>query len=128
MSKILDLSLFQEETLNITTPKGEVIHVKKPTEELAIKLISYQYKAQEIEKKEQYEKEDLNQLMEFLRTLAKDILSHNKDGISVDDNYLKENEIHYGMWVAILEAYTEFMSEVTSDPNSKSPQSRSKRK
>lgn len=130
MSRILDLGLFQEETLDIKTVIGDTINVKKPTEELAIKLISYQFKMKEFTDKESsdYTEEDLTKLMKYIEELTMDILNHNKNKLEVTKEFIKENEINYSMQVAILNAYTEFMNEIAADPNSKSPQSQVKKK
>lgn len=122
MNRILDLSIYEEETLDITTPKMNILHVKKPTEELAIKLISYQTKAQEIQGKENADEKDIKELMDFLRKLTGDILSYNTDGIIVDEAYMKENNIYYSLQVVILNTYSSWMNEIINDPNSKSPQ------
>lgn len=128
MNKILDLSIYEEETLDITTPKKNIIHVKKPTEELAIKLISYQTKVQEIQGKENDDEKDIKELMDFLRNLTADILSYNTDGIHVDETYMKENNIYYSLQVVIINTYSAWMNEIVSDPNSKSPQNRGARR
>lgn len=123
MSKILDLNVFEQETLDIKTQKDNTIHVKKPSEELALKLYSYEHKAKEISKADNANEEDLKNLLGFVKTLVKEILSFNTDGIDVDDQYLKENNIDYTQQVAILNVYTGFVYEISEDPNSKSPQS-----
>ncbi|SMC17189.1 hypothetical protein SAMN02745134_00251 [Clostridium acidisoli DSM 12555] len=128
MSKILDLSIYEEDTLDIKTPKGNTIRVKKPTEEISIKLISYQSKAQKITESDLADETNIINLMNMLKDLTKSILSNNKDQIEINDEYLKENDINYSMELAIMGAYTEFMSEVVSDPNSKSPQTRTIKK
>jgi hypothetical protein len=128
MSRILDLSIYEEETLDITTPKKNILHVKKPTEELAIKILSYQSKAQEIQNKENANKEDLEELIKLLKNVTGEILSYNTDGIDVDEKYMKENNIRYNLQMVILNNYTSWMNEVASDPNSKSPQNRGARR
>lgn len=123
MGRVLDLSIYSEETLDITTPKKNILHVKKPTEELAIKIIQYQSKAKELSEKQDASLEDAQDAVTFLRNLTVEILNYNTDGITVNEQYLKENNIFYALQMAILSTYTSWMSEVISDPNSKSPQS-----
>lgn len=128
MSKILDLGIYEEETLDIKTPKGAIVHVKKPTEELAIKLLSYQTKATKMSEKDLEKQENIEKLMDMLKDLTKSILDNNKDDVRITDEWLKGEDINYSMEIAIMNAYTEFMSEITSNPNSKSPQSQGKTK
>jgi hypothetical protein len=125
---ILDLSIYEENTLDIKTPKGDIIHVKKPTEELAIKLISYQSKTAEMNENDIKNEKVILEIMSMLKDLVKAILSNNKDNIKITDEWLKEEGINYAMEIAILNAFTEFMSEITSNPNFKSPQSQHKKK
>lgn len=128
MSKILDLSIYEEDTLDIKTIKGNTIRVKKPTEELAIKLISYQTQASNMNEKDLKDNKNIKKLIDMLKDLIKSILNNNKDEIIIDDKYLKENDINYAMELAIMNAYTEFMSEITSNPNLKSPQKHTRKK
>lgn len=39
MNKILDLSVFSEDTLDITMPDGFLLHVKKPTQSIVISMM-----------------------------------------------------------------------------------------
>ena len=41
MSNILDLSVFKEETLDITMPDGKVIHITKPTQQMVIRMLGF---------------------------------------------------------------------------------------
>lgn len=125
--EILDLGIYEDETLDIKTPKGDILHVKKPTEELAIKLLSCQTKVAGINEEDLKDGKDIKKLMDMLKDLVKTILSNNKDGINITDEWLKGEGINYSMEIAIMNAYTEFMSEITSNPNLKSPRSQSKR-
>jgi hypothetical protein len=45
MSKVLDLTAFVEETLDVKMPNGEVINLKKPTERMVIAMINLREKA-----------------------------------------------------------------------------------
>lgn len=128
MNKILDLSIYEEDTIDVKMPKGDVLKVKKPTEELAIKLLSYQSKVADMKEEDLKNDENIKKLMGMLKDLIKDILSNNKDKIEIDDKYLKDNDVNYSMEIAIMNAYTEFMSEITSNPNLKSPQKTRKKK
>ena len=39
MAKILDLSVYNDETLDITMLDGSVLHIKKPTQALVIRMV-----------------------------------------------------------------------------------------
>lgn len=128
MSKLIDLSVFEEETLDIKTTKGNVINIKKPTKELAIKMISYQFKIQQLGNRKDYTEEELLKLMNHLEDLTIEILNNNKGNIAIDKEFIKNNDINYNMQTAILQGYTDFMNEIIENPNSKSPQSKGKKK
>ncbi|MCR3760422.1 hypothetical protein KYB31_15700 [Clostridium felsineum] len=128
MDKILDLSIYEEDTLDIKTPKGNMIHVKKPTEELAIKLLSYQSKVEKMNDKDLEKQENVKKLTDMLKDLVKSILSNNKDDVKITDEWLKIEDINYSMKIAILSSYTKYMSEMTSNPNFNAPQSQGRKK
>lgn len=108
MGKILDLSCFQEETLDITMPDKRVIHVKKPTEELYIKIIAFQERVKKADKKDAFS---------AVNDMAGLILSHNTQG---RDNCELAKKLPDAMKFAIIQAFTEFITETASDPNCKS--------
>ncbi len=108
MSKILDLSCFREETLDITMPDKKVIHVKKPTEELYIKVIAFQEQIKEIDTKE---------ILTAVDEMAGMILSHNTQN---RDNTKLAKSLSMEMKIAVIQAFTEFVTDIASDPNSKS--------
>ena len=40
MSRVLDLSVYRQETLDITMPDGALLHVRKPTQAMLIKMLN----------------------------------------------------------------------------------------
>lgn len=104
MSKALDLSLFVNQTLDITLPNGEVIKIKKPTEKGVMKLMALQ----NIEEDKAFEA--MNELVMF-------ILNSNKEGKEITQDWIDDN-LDWSMKTAVIQAYSEFINELQSNPNS----------
>lgn len=108
MSKSLDLSIFQEETFDIKFADGEMLHVKKPTEDLAIKILAHvNIKTDNLSAEE---------MLETTRDLTLSILNHNKDNKSYCEGWIKGN-LPLGAQIAIIKGYTNFMTELEQNPN-----------
>lgn len=104
MSKALDLSLFVNQTLDITLPDGDVIKVKKPTEKGVMKLMALQ------QTDEEHAFEAMNDLVLF-------ILNSNKEGKQFSQDWVDDN-LDWSMKTAVIQAYSEFINELQSNPNS----------
>lgn len=130
MSKILDLSVYAKDTLDIKLPDGSAtIHVLKPTKGLTIKLIAYETKMQELMKiKDDATDDDAKKVIDDLQQLTMDILNNNTDNIEVTDEYMEDKKIVYSLQLLIFQGYLNFMNELASSPNSKSPRTHTKRK
>lgn len=107
MSKrVLDLSVFEEETLEVKFRDGS-IHIKKPTESLAIKLLAW------VEVKDS---DDPQVMINALKDMTKSILNHNTEGITYIDEQVEGLGIKLQM--AICHAFKDFMTELEQNPNS----------
>lgn len=105
MAKILDLSVYNDETLDITMLDGSVLHVKKPTQALVIQMVEL------AELQENKPEKVLNGLVD----LCTNILNNNKDGISFAADDVK-NQFDIVLISAIVKAYSEFTKELQSNP------------
>lgn len=103
MSKALDLSLFVNQTLDITLPDGSVIKIKKPTEKGVMKLMALQ------NVDEAHAFEAMNELILF-------IFNSNKEGKVFTEEWMEDN-LDWSMKTAVVTAYSEFINELQSDPN-----------
>lgn len=107
MSKrVLDLSVFEEETLEVKFKDGS-IHIKKPTESLAIKLLSW------VNIKDS---EDPQVFLDALRDMTKSILNHNTEGIIYTDEQV--DKLGIKLKIAICHEFKNFITELESNPNS----------
>jgi len=104
MSKALDLSLFVNQTLDITMPDGDIIHVKKPTQNMIIKLMAFQ----NVEESKAFE---------ALDELCLLILNANKEGKVFTKDWIDDN-FDWTMKSAVVQAYSEFINELQANPNS----------
>lgn len=109
----LDLSLFIEKYWDLTLPSKEELQIKKPTQELVIKMIAiaanpiFNGKAKN---------KDADKILDTLIELAVDILNNN-----TNDKQFTKDEINktltLDMLTAIIQEYTKFMYEVLDNPN-----------
>ncbi|MDR1205687.1 MAG: hypothetical protein LBL26_09455 [Peptococcaceae bacterium] len=124
MGKMIDLSIFEEDTLDIKLPglagdfdhAGEVIHVRKPRERMVLRL--NQFVALEKEQGPGAEETD-----QARWDLALDILNDNKDGIVFDRTWMQEN-LSWGAQILTVKSYYQFTLDLESNPNFTSPSSR----
>lgn len=108
MSKVLDLSAFVEETLDIKMPDGSVLNIPKPTQRMVIAVLALREKAEN--------KQGSEGLVDAMNGLVLNILNSNSNGtkfVKADVDGMPLN-----MKSAILRAYTEYITGVQSDPNS----------
>ncbi len=111
--KLVDLSVFKEETLDFKLLNGEIIKTQKPTERMIINLTAFQQiKAEEMTETEYFRAVDKIVLM---------ILNNNTENKTFKKEDIKDLSIE--MKTAIMENFFVFSAKITSDPNSPSPQS-----
>ena len=103
----LDLTLFDNNTWDVTLPNGEVVNIKKPTQKMFILL------EQKI-KRLGDDGDDLEQL-ERLIELAEFILSNNKGDVKISKEALES--LTLGMLNAIYTGYMKFVNEIVANPN-----------
>ena len=106
MSKVLDLSVFAEDTFDITMPNGELVKVRKPTQAIVIALMELS-QAQKINDSE----EIINRMVEFCSI----VLSNNKEGKKYSTDWIAEN-LDFTMVSAIVQGYSEFIADIQSNP------------
>lgn len=111
--KLVDLSVFKEETLDFKLLNGEIVRTQKPTERMIINLTAFQQiKAEEMTEAEYFRAVDKIVLM---------ILNNNTENKTFKKEDIKDLSIE--MKTAIMENFFVFCAKITSDPNSPSPQS-----
>ncbi len=106
--KNLDLSVFSQNTWEVTLPNKEVIHVNKPTQRKLIDL-------GELTKKLERTKDTAKQL-EILTNTTLFILNNNVANVAFTREQLEEM-LNLDMYYAIYFGYMEFVKEITHNPN-----------
>lgn len=107
MERILDLSLFTQETLDIKLPDGKMIHIAKPSREQVIKIA---------ELKQLKESSKPAVVQDRLDSLVLDILNGNDAGEVYTRDYI-DNTLNVRMRVAVITAYAAWIGDIESDPN-----------
>lgn len=106
MGKILDLTVFVEETLDIKMPDGATLHIPKPSQAMVIKTLRLNKILAGKEPEEQ---------LEALNGMVMDVLNSNNGGKRYELAYVADMSL--GMKSAIINAYSAFIGELQSDPN-----------
>lgn len=108
MSNIIDLNVFKLKTLDFKLPDEEVLlHILKPTREQVIALAALQTLD-----KDNYTAEAEKQVSDMVLS----ILNSNNDDRMFDSQYV-ENELNDQMIVAIISAYSAWITGIEADPN-----------
>ena len=106
MSKVLDLTTFIEETLDVKMPNGDVISLKKPTEKMVIAMINMRDKAESKNPVEQ---------MKSISEMILLILNSNTNGKKFGEEDL--DDLSIPMRTAIIRSYSQYITGLQSDPN-----------
>ena len=114
MARILDLSVFGKQTLDIKLPDEKtVLHLRKPTQEMVIVMIDYKNLPEDAEAEE---------IIRRINVTSALILRTNDVGMAISDQYVID-ELNTAQKVAICQYYAAWIAEVQSDPNSLPPPS-----
>jgi hypothetical protein len=106
MSKVLDLTTFIEETLDVKMPDGTQISLKKPTEKMVIAMINMRDKA---------ESKDPIEQMKSISDMILLILNSNTNGKKFSAEDIEDLSIP--MRTAIIRSYSNYITGLQSDPN-----------
>lgn len=107
MAKILDLSVYQEETFDIKLLDGSIVKIKKPSQEFLMKLIGFKDSIRN--------EKDVEEQLGAIKELTLDILNYNKD----NRKFTEEDIVDYDFIIlkAIFEGYSNFINEVLARKN-----------
>lgn len=104
-NKVLDLSVYQQNTLDITMPDGSIIKVKKPTQKIVIQMVSVG----------QVNQENQAAVLEALCDVCAAILSNNTTGKAFTTDWVADN-LDMIMIHAIVKAYADYTQELQNNP------------
>lgn len=106
MSKILDLTVFQEETLDITMPDGKLLHIIKPSQKMVIEMLKLKgIKADD----------DAEKIVKAFNSMVWCVLNSNDCGAKYDMAYVEQMPLK--MKTAVINAYGEFIAGIQANPN-----------
>lgn len=105
MAKILDLTVYKEETLDITLLDGRLVQTRKPTEKMFIELIAYQ----------NIKSTDLNEVLNALNALVLMVLNNNINGVVITRAEVEAMPLNIKM--VIVQTFTEFVNDIASQKN-----------
>lgn len=105
MANMLDLTVLQEQTLEIKMLDGSILRIKKPSQKLMLDFIAFEKAIDGVEVEEQ---------MKEISELTLSILNNNTAG-----KHFEELDLEYDFTIqqAIITAYGRFINEVMSQKN-----------
>ena len=107
MSEILDLSVFKQETLDIKLLDGAVLHLRKPTKAMVIKMMDFKDLRQD----------DANTtIINRLNAMVTLILNSNDAHKWIKASYV-EKKLTLQMRQAIITAYSAWIMGIEKSPN-----------
>lgn len=105
MGKMIDLSVFQEETLDMKMMDGRMINIVKPNQKMVLELMNFQ----------NLREEEPETQIAALSTIVCKVLNSNKNGITFTEDEV--SEFNFQILSAIITAYGEFVNGIASNPN-----------
>lgn len=129
MKKFLDLKqLAQQDSFDVTLPDEDntVLNLSKPSEGLLIEFMAFEDKSADLNSLKGTEKYE--SILKMQRDMVCQIMNCNRNGVTVDEDYLKAKGIDFYLQQALIKAYSEWVQELSGDPNlpSRSSQARQK--
>ena len=109
MSRVLDLSVYKQETLDITMPDGALLHVRKPTQAMLIKMLNM---------RDVDEKASSERIAGVIDDFVLSVLNSNTDGRTFVQKDM--DVLTLEMKTAIIDAYSAFAYDLQSNPTSAS--------
>lgn len=117
MGKILDLSVFDEETLDLRTAEGKVIHLKKPTQGIAIAMLQLRHLS---------ESTAPEAALAIQNSVVLKIMNNNADGIAFTPESIAAMTL--ATKNGIVSGYADFAAELQANPISSLPRSPEKKR
>lgn len=112
---ILDLSAYREETADIILEGGRKLRLKKPSEKLVIQLLGLR----------NLDENDPAAVLETLNGVTAAILNNNADGLTFGRDSIET--LSQDVKLRIVEAYTEYATQLQARPTASSPKSPARR-
>ena len=109
MSRVLDLSVYRQETLDITMPDGVIVHIRKPTQAMLIKMLNM---------RDVDENAPSERIAGVIDDFVLGVLNSNTDGRTFAQKDM--GSLTLEMKTAIIDAYSAFAYELQSNPTSAS--------
>ncbi len=109
---ILDLSAYKDSTLDITMMDGQVLHIRKPSQAMAVEVIKFR----------EVKMDDPMTVIKATNLLTWLILNTNNDLIKITKESVSNLSID--VQTEIIRAYVDFMAETQANPTTPSPASR----
>lgn len=108
MQQILDLGLFAKNTMPVLLPDGRTLNLMQPSKDDQIELMRFRGVTA---------KSDPQEIIEALNEIVIRILNSNDSLVSIPAEWV-QSELNIAQKTALVQAYTSWINELLSDPNS----------
>ena len=111
VDKMLDLSaLYNAKFFEVKMLDGSVLNIIKPAIDFLVELEGF-FQIQNSKSK----KVDIKQIATLTEEMATKILNNNKEGISIEQNYVRR--LGFDLQLLIIREYIKFTRELMANPN-----------
>lgn len=107
MNNIVDLSVFENQTLDIKMPDGKILKITKPVQRMVIEILKF---------KNLNEDTPPRKIIEATNRMVWNILNSNDESLHITQADVAEG-LNTQSKLAIIQAYSTFITGIQSDPN-----------
>lgn len=107
MKKVVDLSVFDRQTLAMKMPTGEVLQIRKPTQQMVIEMMKF---------REINENSDVATIVMAMDAMVLAILNSNEQMMVFTQEEL-DNMLNLDMKTVIIQEYGNFLRGIQQNPN-----------
>lgn len=107
MKKVVDLSVFDRQTLAMKMPTGEVLQIRKPTQQMVIEMMKF---------REINENSDVATIVMAMDAMVLAILNSNEKMIVFTQEEL-DDMLNLDMKTVIIQEYGNFLRGIQQNPN-----------
>lgn len=107
MRKVIDLSVFEKQTLALKMPDGGILQIRKPTQQMVIEMMKFRAINQD---------SDIEMIVNAMDAMVLAILNSNEQMKTYTQEELN-NTLNLDMKTIIIQAYGEFLQGIQQNPN-----------
>lgn len=103
---VIDLSVFEDQTLDLKLPDGTLLKIQKPTQRMVIEMLKFK----------KLDVKNPDAVIKAVDSVVSMILNNNENIKTFTQDDI-DKVLNFSMKMAIIQGYSEFIIKVQSDPN-----------